>query len=108
MKLNKLCLATAIAVPWLVSGYAMAEGRTSTGYISSVSATALVMDGITYRFRPNQEEGTPIKVQCAREDNKKMDCEELTQVSQRNRAKAKVEFDGSGYVIRVQILDVLK
>lgn len=107
MKLNKLCLATAIAVPWLISGFAMAEGRTSTGYISSVTATTLVMDGISYRFRPNHEEKAPIKVQCALED-KKIDCEELPPVSQRNRAKAKVEFDGSGYVVRVQILDVLK
>lgn len=107
MKLNQLCLATAIAVPLLISGYAMAEGRTSTGYLSSVTASSLVLDGMSYRFRPNQEEKSPVEVQCALED-KKIGCEELPPVSLRNRAKAKVEFDGSGYVIRVQILDGLK
>lgn len=107
MKLQKLWLVAAIAIPLLIPGYSLAAGRTSVGYLSSVTSTSLVMDGIAYQLRSKQEEKNPIEVQCAL-PGKKIGCEELGWINQRNHAKAEVTFDSSGYVIRVQILDVLK
>ncbi len=107
MKLQKIWLVAAIAAPLLIPSHSLAAGRTTIGYLSSVTSTSLVMDGIAYRLRPNKEEKNPIEVQCAVQD-KKIDCEELARINQRNHAKAEVSFDSSGYVIRVQILDVLK
>lgn len=107
MKLQKCWLVVVIAAPLLIPGHGLAAGRTTIGYLSSVTSTSLVMDGISYRLRPNQEEKNPVEVQCAVQD-KKIDCEELARINQRNHAKAEVSFDSSGYVIRVQILDVPK
>ncbi len=107
MKLQKFWLIAAITTPLLIPGYSLAAGRTSIGYLSSVTSTSLAMDGMTYRFRPNQEEKNPIRVQCVAPD-RKIGCEELAWINQRNHAKAEVTFDSSGYVIRVKILDVLK
>ena len=107
MKLQKFWLIVAITAPLLVPGYGLAAERTSTGYLSSVTSTSLVMDGMTYRFRPDQEEKNPIRVQCVA-PNRKIGCEELGWIDQRHHAKAEVTFDSSEYVIRVQILDVLK
>ena len=107
MKPQKLCLLAFLAAPLLVPGAALAEGRTSTGYLSSVTYKSLVLDGVSYRFRPTQEELNPVRVKCLVK-NVKIDCEELTEISQRNRARAKVSFDKAGFPIRVQLLDELK
>jgi hypothetical protein len=107
MNLQKRSLIIAIAVPLLVPGNALAEDRTSTGYLSAVTSRSLVMDGVSYRFHANREEKNPVRVQCTAE-GKKIGCEELAQINPQNRAKAKVSFDSAGFVTRVQILDVLK
>ncbi len=107
MKLQKFWLVAAMTIPLLISGHCLAAGRTSTGYLSLLTSTSLVMDGITYQLRPKQEEKNPIEVQCAVSD-RKIGCEELVWINSRNHAKAEVTFDSSGYVIRVQVLDVLK
>lgn len=112
MTLQKLWLIAAITAPLLAPGYGLAADRTSIGYLSSVTSTSLVMDGMAHRFRPDHEEKHPIRVQCVAPDRKIADreigCEELAWIDERHHAKAEVTFDSSGYVIRVKILDVLK
>ena len=107
MNLQKIWLITATVASLLIPGHVLAEGRTSVGYASSVTLKSLVMDGVSYRFRTNREEKEPVEVQCAVKDQK-VDCEELTRISGNKSARAKISFDSAGYVIRVQILDVLK
>jgi len=107
MNLQKIGLFIAVATPLLVSGHVLAEGRESTGYLSSVTFRSLVLDGVSYDFLSNREEKTPVEVQCIVQ-KKQVGCEELAQISQANRARAKVSFDRAGHVTRVQVLDVLK
>lgn len=107
MNLQKFWLITTMAASLLIPGQGLAYERTSTGYVSSVTSRLLVMDGVTYRFRPNREEKEPVKVQCAVMD-KRIDCEELAPINMRNRAKATITFDSAGHVVRVQLLDTLK
>lgn len=107
MNFKLFSIITTLALQFLMPGHSLAYERTSTGYVSSVTPTSVVMDGISHRFRPNQEERAPVEVQCVVKD-KRIDCEELAQINPRKRAKAKITFDNAGYVVRVQILDVLK
>lgn len=107
LNLKKTHLFIAMASSLFVSGNALAEGRVSTGYLSSVTFRAVVLDGVSYRFLSNHEEKNPVKVECIVQEQK-VGCEELAKIDPRNRAKAKVSFDNAGYVTRVQILDVLK
>ena len=107
MNLKKLSLIITITLPLSIPGHALAGGMTTTGYLTSVTPNSLVMDGVSYHFRPNREERNPVEVRCEVKD-KVVGCEELARINQRNHAKAKVSIDSAGFVTRVQILDVLK
>jgi hypothetical protein len=107
MNLKKLSLIITIALPLFISGHALAGGMTTTGYLTSVTPSLLVMDGVSYRFRPNQEERNPVEVRCEVKD-KAIGCEELARIDWRNSARAKISIDTEGFVTRVQVLDVLK
>lgn len=107
MKAKKTSLIIATLLTLTFPGHLLAQSMTTTGYLSSVTSDSLVMDGISYRLRPNREEINPVEVRCAVKD-KAIGCEELAQINQRNRAKAKVSIDSAGFVTRVQILEVLK
>jgi hypothetical protein len=107
MKLQKFSLIIAIAASLLIPSHVLADGKTSTGYLSSVTSRSLVMEGVSYHFRPNREERNPVKVKCGVKD-KTIDCEDLTAINQRNTARAKISFDRAGFVTTVQILDDLK
>jgi len=107
MKPKKISFIIAAVFILAFPGHALAQGMTTTGYLSLVASDSLIMDGISYRFRPNQEEINPLEVRCAVKD-KEIGCEELAQINQRNRVKAKISIDSAGFVTRVQVLDVLK
>lgn len=104
MNLAKHCLTHSLAFSLLVLGNAWAGDRVSTGYISSFTLNALVFDGVRYRLSSAQEERSPVEVKCVVK-GKQVDCEELTQINQRNRAEAEVSFDRAGSVTRVHVLD---
>lgn len=107
MKPKKISFIIAIALIFVFPGHALAQSMTTIGYLSLVASDSLIMDGTSYRFRPNEEERNPVEVRCEVKE-KTIGCEELAQINQRNRVKARISIDSAGFVTRVQILDVLK
>ena len=107
MKIQKPGVVITMAFAIFSSSPVTAEGRVSTGYLSAVTSETLVLDGASYRFAADREEKNPTEVQC-RVKERKIGCEELAQISQRNRMRAKVSFDRAGAVTEVLVLDALK
>jgi len=106
MKSMNFLLLTVLSASIFISSHAWAEGRNSTGYLSAVTPNSIVMEGITYRLRPNREEPNAKEAEFTFK-GKSVTYEELDFIDPRNTAKAKVTFDRAGHVIRVQILDEL-
>lgn len=107
MKRQKPGIAITMALAIFSSASIAAEGRVSTGYLSAVTPEVLVLDGVSHRFVADREEKNSTEAQC-RVKEREVGCEELAQISQRNRVRAKVSFDRAGLVTEVLVLDALK